>query len=96
MFIVSVFGVLRGTKCRVPAHMHMMLMYFYLFSAFIEKKKTGYDAIILTLMITENFPIPLSILYHIPVEKSENETDRILERLEKLSGETHISVLYHI
>lgn len=61
----------------VPAHMHITFMYFYLFSALIEKKQdtTGYDVIILTLMITENFPIPLSILYHIPVEKSKNETD---------------------
>lgn len=94
MLIISVFGVLHGTKCRVPAHHAYNVHVFLLIQCTNRKRKqdtTRFDVIILTLMITENFPIPLSILYHIPVEKSESE--RILERLETSSGEPHISVL---
>lgn len=32
--------------------------------------------LILTFIITENFPIPLSMLYHIPTEKGARKRDK--------------------
>lgn len=54
---------------------------FYFFGAFILNLSAFITsamsvmqghALILTLIMTENFPIPLSMLYHIPVERTED------------------------